>query len=186
MGAWIEPSNRVSAVVEAGNGTASTVENLKEAFAGESKANRLYLAFAERADEEGFPQVAKLFRAVAEAEKIHALMHLSVLKEVRSTAENLRHSFEEERYEHTSMYPGFIGQAKKDGGISALRSFTPANNVEKVHERLYLSAAHRVDADKDIPIKRLYLSPVCGKIEEEVRDRCPVCGAPGPSFKEVL
>lgn len=107
---------------------ASTVENLQEAFAGESKANRLYLAFAQKAEEEGFPQVAKLFRGVAEAGTIHALMHLSVLKGVRSTADNLQYSIDEERYEHTSMYPGFIEQAKKDGDINALRSFTLANN----------------------------------------------------------
>jgi rubrerythrin len=165
---------------------ASTVENLQEAFAGESKANRLYLAFAQKAEEEGFPQVAKLFRAVAEAETIHALMHLSVLKGVRSTADNLRHSIDEERYEHTSMYPGFIEQAKKDGDINALRSFTLANNVEKVHEKLYLSAAHSISVNMDIPAKRLYLCPVCGNIEEEAPDRCPVCGASGSSFKEVL
>ncbi len=166
---------------------ATTKENLQEAFAGESKANRMYLAFAQRAEEDGFPQVAKLFRAVAEAETIHALMHLDVLKGVRSTADNLRQAIEGESYEHTSMYPGFIERAKKDGDINALRSFTLANNVEKVHERLYLSAAHSVGADKDIPAKRLYICPVCGNVEEEeAPERCPVCGAPGSSFKEVL
>ncbi len=172
MGAGGEASNRVSAVVEA--------------FAGESKVNRMYLASAQTAEEKGFPQVAKLFRAVAEALGIHALMHLSVLKGARSTADNLRHSIEEESYEHTSTYPGVIDLAKKDGDINAPRSFTLASDMEKVHERLYLFVTPSVGAVRGIPGKRLYPCPACGNNEEEVPNRCPGCGAPGPYFMEVL
>ncbi len=164
-----------------------TTENLKAAFAGESQANRKYLAFAQKAKQDGYEQVAKLFRAAAEAETIHAHAHLRVMKGVRSTAENLREAIAGENYEHTSMYPGFIEQAKKDGNADALRSFTFANEVEKIHEALYKAASESVDAKKDLPAKKLYICPVCGNIEEgEAPEKCAVCGAPGRSFREVL
>ncbi|MBI0584479.1 MAG: rubrerythrin family protein [Methanomassiliicoccus sp.] len=164
----------------------TTTDDLKEAFSGESQANRKYLAFAKKAQQDGYPQVAKLFRAAAEAETIHALAHLRVLKGVKTTAENLREAVAGENYEHTSMYPGFIEQAKKEGNADAVRSFTFANEVEKVHEDLYKAASRAVDASKDLPAKKLYICPVCGNIEEEVPEKCAVCGAPGSSFKEVL
>jgi rubrerythrin len=164
-----------------------TTENLKAAFAGESQANRKYLAFAQKAQQDGYEQVAKLFRAAAEAETIHALAHLRVMKGVRSTAENLREAVAGENYEHTSMYPGFIEQAKKEGNADAVRSFSLANEVEKVHEALYKAAAEAVTANKDLPAKKLYICPVCGNIEEgEAPEKCAVCGAPGRSFREVL
>lgn len=164
-----------------------TKENLKEAFAGESQANRKYLAFAQKAQQDGYAQVAKLFRAAAEAETIHALAHLRVMKGVRTTAENLKEAISGENYEHTSMYPGFIEQAKKEGNADAVRSFTFANEVEKIHEALYKAASDSVNGKKDLPAKKLYICPVCGNIEEgEAPDRCSVCGAPGTSFREVL
>jgi rubrerythrin len=164
-----------------------TTENLKEAFAGESQANRKYIAFAQRAHQDGYEQVAKLFRAAAEAETIHALAHLRVLKGVKTTAENLREAISGENYEHTSMYPGFIEQATKEGNADAVRSFSFANSVEKVHEALYKTAFESVDAKKDLPAKKLYICPVCGNIEEdEAPEKCSVCGAPGKSFREIL
>jgi rubrerythrin len=165
----------------------TTTDNLKAAFAGESQANRKYLAFAKKAEEDGYPQVAKLFRAAAEAETVHALAHLNVLNGVGSTAANLKEAIGGEYYEHTQMYPAFIEQAKKDGNKDALRSFGLANTVEKVHETKYQAAADSVAKGKDLPKKRLFVCPVCGNVEEEgAPDKCPVCGAPGSSFKEIL
>jgi rubrerythrin len=165
----------------------TTTDNLKEAFAGESQANRKYLAFAKKAEQDGFPQVAKLFRASADAETIHAHAHLTVLKGVGTTADNLKEAISGENYEHTTMYPGFIEQARKEKNMEAVRSFTFANNVEKIHEKLYRGAAEAVDAKKDLPAKKLYICPICGNIEEEeAPERCSVCGAPGSSFREVL
>jgi rubrerythrin len=165
----------------------TTNDNLKEAFAGESQANRKYLAFAMKAEKEGYHQIAKLFRATAEAETIHALAHLRVLKGVGSTAENLKAAISGENYEHTTMYPAFIEQANNEKNLDAVRSFTFANNVEKVHEGLYENAAQSVATSQDLPAKKLYICPVCGNIEEEeAPEKCSVCGAPGSSFKEVL
>ncbi len=166
---------------------ASTKDNLKAAFAGESKANRMYLAFSKKAEKEGYPQIAKLFRAVADAETIHALTHFDVLKGAGSTADNLKQAIEGESYENTTMYPEFIAQAESDGDKAAVRSFTMANEVEKIHEKLYQSAANSVASNKDMPAKKLYICPVCGNVEEEeAPEKCAVCGAPGSSFREVL
>ncbi len=165
----------------------STTDNLKAAFAGESQANRKYLAYAKKADDEGLPQVAKLFRAAAEAETIHAHAHLNVLGGVRSTAENLADAIAGENYEHTSMYPGFIETAKAEGNKAAVRSFSWANSVEKIHEDKYRTAAQAVAEGKDLSPKKLFVCPLCGNIEEEnPPERCPVCGALGSSFREIL
>ena len=164
----------------------ATADNLKAAFAGESQANRKYLAFAKKADEDGFHQVARLFRAAAEAETVHAHAHLRVLGGIKGTADNLQEAIGGENYEHTSMYPAFIDQAKKDGDRDAVRSFSYANTVEKVHEDKYIAAAEAVAKGKDLPAKKLFVCPVCGNVEEEsAPGRCPVCGAPGSSFKEI-
>lgn len=163
-----------------------TTDNLKAAFAGESQANRKYLAYAKKAEKDGFPQVAKLFRAAAEAETVHALNHFDVLKGVNETAKNLEDAISGEYYEHTEMYPSFIEQAKKEGNKDALRSFNYANTVEKIHEAKYKEAAAAVAQGKDLPKKKLYLCPVCGNLEEEPPERCKVCGTPGKEFKEVL
>ena len=161
----------------------NTDENLQTAFAGESQANRKYLAYAKKADQEGLHQVAKLFRAAAEAETIHAHAHLKVMG---TTADNLKDAISGENYEHTSMYPGFIETARAEGNKEAVRSFSWANAVEKIHEGLYQVAADSVSAGKDLPAKKLYLCPLCGNIEEdEAPDKCKVCGASGSSFSEV-
>lgn len=164
----------------------ATDSNLQAAFAGESQANRKYLAYAKKADAEGMHQVAKLFRAAAEAETVHANAHLKVMKGVGTTADNLKDAISGENHEHTSMYPGFIETARAEGKKEAVRSFSLANAVEKIHEELYRAAAEAVSSGKDLPAKKLYLCPVCGNIEEgEAPDKCKVCGAPGSSFEEV-
>jgi len=166
---------------------ASTEDNLKAAFAGESQANRKYLAYAKKADEEGLPQVAKLFRAAAEAETVHALAHFKALGAVKATVENLDDAIAGESYENTEMYPPFIEQAEKDGHKDALRSFKYANEVEKVHEKLYRGAKAAVTSGKDLPPRKLYLCPICGNVEEdEPPATCPVCGVSGKMFKEIL
>ena len=151
-----------------------TVKNLKDAFAGESQANRKYLAFAQKAHQEGYEQVAKIFRAAAEAETIHAHSHLNVLKGVRSTEENLREAANGENYEHTVMYPGMIEQAEKEGNKAAVRTFTYANEAEKVHEAYYKAAIPPSMSRRFSEAKKLYICPVCGNIERrgpgEVRD----------------
>lgn len=163
----------------------STKDNLKEAFAGESQANRKYLAFAQKADKEGFARVGRLFQAVAEAETIHALKHLQVMQAVGSTGDNLKAAIEGEHYEFTNMYPAFIAEAEKDGDQAAKMSFHLANEVEKVHHNLYEKALKAVDQKQDVETKAFFLCPVCGYVEEnEAPGRCPVCGAPGSVFKE--
>jgi rubrerythrin len=163
----------------------STVDNLQEAFAGESQANRKYIAFAQKAQGEGFGQVSRLFQVVSEAETIHALKHLQVLKGVGSTLDNLKAAVAGEHHEFTEMYPGFIAEAEKEGNQAAKGSFHLANEVEKVHHGLYEKALAAVEQKQDITAEAFFLCPVCGYVEEnEAPDRCPVCGAPGSSFKK--
>ncbi|TFG24593.1 MAG: rubrerythrin family protein [Promethearchaeota archaeon] len=161
-------------------------EGLKEAFAGESQANRKYLAFAEKADKDGFPQVAKLFRAAAAAETVHAHNHLKVLGGVKSTIENLKAAVEGENYEFTSMYPEFIEAAKAKGNKAAERTFNFANEVEKIHHKLYENAVKTVESGKDLKKQDIHICPVCGYTHEgPLPDKCPVCGAPKKVFKKI-
>ncbi|PKM76911.1 MAG: rubrerythrin [Firmicutes bacterium HGW-Firmicutes-15] len=163
----------------------STQDNLKEAFAGESQANRKYLAFSQKAQGEGFEKVGRLFQVVAEAETIHALKHLGVMKGVSSTLDNLKEAVAGEHHEFTEMYPGFIAEAEKEGNQQAKTSFHLANEVEKVHHKLYEKALQAVEQQQDIQTEAFYLCPVCGHVEEnEAPGRCPVCGAPGAVFKK--
>jgi len=161
-----------------------TEKNLKEAFAGESQANRKYLAFAAKADQEGFPQVARLFRAAAEAETIHAHSHLRALKGIRNTKENLEEAIAGETHEFKSMYPGMIEQAKAEDVKDAERSFSFANEVEKIHAGLFQAALAGLGAaPADVPF---YVCPVCGfTAEKEAPETCPVCGAKGRMFKRI-
>lgn len=157
---------------------------LKEAFAGESQANRKYLAFAAKADQEGFPHAAKLFRAAAEAETVHAHAHLRALKGIRSTRENLQEAISGETHEFTSMYPGMIETAKAEGNKDAERSFNFANAVEKIHARLYQDLLDNLESTKES--YSYYVCPVCGYTSEsEAPETCPVCGAKGKMFKKV-
>lgn len=158
-------------------------QNLKDAFAGESQANRKYLAFAEKADKEGYPQVARLFRAAAAAETVHAHSHLRALKGIGSTAENLKEAVGGETYEFQSMYPPMIDAAKEEGNKAAERSFTFANEVEKVHAALYQKALDNLEALEETDI---YVCNVCGyTCEGEAPDECPVCKAKKQAFFKV-
>jgi len=160
-----------------------TEENLLKAFAGESQANRRYLAFAEKAEKEGYPQVAKLFRAAAEAETVHALAHLRALGQVKSTAENVREAIAGETHEFNSMYPAMIEAAKEDGNKAAERSFSYANKVEKVHADLYQKALDNLEALEETDY---YVCSVCGyTCETAPPDKCPVCGSPSKAFSKV-
>jgi rubrerythrin len=157
---------------------------LKEAFAGESQANRKYLAFAAKADKEGFLQAARLFRAAAQAETVHAHAHLRALKGIRSTKENLTEAIAGETHEFKSMYPAMIGIAQMEGNKEAERTFHYANEVEKIHARLYQQMYDNIDASKES--YSYYVCPVCGyTAEKEVPETCPVCGTKGKMFEKV-
>ncbi len=158
-------------------------EDLKEAFAGESQANRKYLAFAKKADQEGYKQVAKLFRAAAEAETVHAHAHLRNLKGVRSTRENLEEAVAGEVHEFQHMYPQMIEDAKAEGNKGAEMSFDYANKVEKIHADLYKKAFDSLGKNEEVDY---YVCQVCGMtVEKDAPDKCPVCGAPKASFKKM-
>ena len=164
----------------------ATQDNLQAAFAGESQANRKYLAFAAKAEAEGRPQIAKLFRAAAAAETVHAHAHLRAMKGVGDTKQNLQAAIEGERYEFTEMYPAFIKEAETEGNKAALTSFRNANAVEKTHHDLYGKALEALDAGKDLSPASIYVCDVCGHTTVgEAPDKCPVCGAVKSKFKEV-
>jgi glutamate synthase domain-containing protein 2/rubrerythrin len=164
----------------------STQDNLQAAFAGESQANRKYLAFAAKADAEGHPQIAKLFRAAAAAETVHAHAHLRVMGGVKDTKQNLQAAIDGEGYEFKEMYPGFIKEAEAEGNKAAVISFRNANAVEEIHHGLYTEASKTLAAGKDLPAAAIHVCEVCGNtIVGEVPDKCPVCGAPKSKFKEV-
>jgi len=161
-------------------------EGLKSAFAGESQANRKYLAFAKKAEQEGFPGVAHLFHAAAAAETIHALNHLRVLGGIKSTAENLKEAIEGEFYEFNKMYPEFIEEAINDGNESAKRSFNYANEVEKIHHDLYKKALEFVEKGKDLEDKPMYVCSVCGYTHQgDPPETCPVCNSPKKVFDKI-
>jgi len=161
---------------------ASTEKNLQDAFAGESQANRKYLAFAKKAEAEGFKQAAKLFRAAAAAETIHAHNHLRELGVVKSTRENLLEAINGESYEFQKMYPGMIVDARAEGNGGALRSFTYANDVEKIHAALYQKALDSLGRNAETDY---YVCQVCGYTAEGELDECPVCKAKKQAFKKA-
>lgn len=161
-------------------------DDLKAAFAGESQANRKYTAFARKADEEGYPEIAKLFRAAAHAETVHALSHFRALGEVKSTAENLAAAIAGENYEVVNMYPEFIQDAQAEGARRALNSFNWAFQVEKVHEALYTKALEMLQGNQPLPVVEYYVCPVCGYTHAGILDgRCPVCGTPFEKFDKI-
>lgn len=163
-----------------------TEDNLKAAFVGESQANRKYLAFAKKAKEEGFLNIAKLFKAVAEAETIHAHNHLRILKMIKTTLENLQAALNGEIYEFTEMYPEFIKIATQEGINNAVVSFNYANQVEKIHGNLYKKALESIKDGKDIETKDFFVCQVCGYTAEgEAPDVCPVCGASKERFMKI-
>lgn len=160
-----------------------TENNLQAAFAGESQANRKYLAFAKKAESEGLSQVAKLFRAAADAETVHALNHLKELGGIKSTKENLMEAISGETHEFQSMYPQMITDAEAEGVKGALRSFNFANEVEKIHADLYKKALEMLGKNE---VLDYHVCQVCGNtFEGEPPDKCPICGALKKSFKKV-
>jgi rubrerythrin len=163
----------------------ATIENLKTAFSGESQANRKYLAFARRADKDGFPQIAKLFRAAAEAETIHALAHLQNLGGVGSTIENLKEAIAGETYEYSEMYPPMVEQAKSENHKSKTM-LDYANKVERVHADLYHQALAALEAGKDLGEMEVYLCPICGHLEfGKPPEKCPICGLPAARYQKI-
>ncbi|MBI5820066.1 MAG: rubrerythrin family protein [Verrucomicrobia bacterium] len=164
----------------------ATADNLKEAFAGESQANRKYLAFAKKADAEGRKQIAKLFRAAAEAETIHAHAHLRVMNGVKGTADNLKAAIEGEGHEFRTMYPQFLAEAKAEGNKAAQMSFQYALVVEEIHHGLYQKALETLTQGKDLEDAVIYVCPVCGNtVIGQAPDKCHVCGVPKEKFIEV-
>lgn len=162
---------------------AETDKNLKEAFAGESQANQKYLAFARKAEEEGHPQAARLFRAAAAAETVHAQNHAEAMKLVGTTLENLKQAAEGEAEEFRSMYPAFIEAARREGQEDAEETFDYASQVEEIHHRLYSAAISALQKEEEMPEKELFVCRGCGNtVEDEAPERCPVCGAPRSWF----
>jgi rubrerythrin len=163
-----------------------TDENLRDAFAGESQANRKYLAFARQAEQEGLPQVAKLFRAAAEAETVHALAHLKAMKGIKSTAENLREAVDGESFEFKDMYPRYVATAMDEGQKIAMLSFHNAMAAEQVHYNLYVEALKSVKAGEDLPERRVYVCSACGNtVTDEPPQQCPICNAAREKFREI-
>jgi rubrerythrin len=166
--------------------TMATMDNLQDAFAGESQANRKYLAFAKKADQDGLPQVAKLFRAAAEAETVHAHAHFRVMGGVKGTKENLEAAIEGEGHEFQKMYPAFLEEAQQEGNKPAEMSFKHALAVEEIHHGLYSKALEAVKGGRDLPSATIHVCPVCGNtVEGEVPDKCPVCNVDGSRFIEI-
>ena len=164
----------------------ATMDNLQEAFAGESQANRKYLAFAKKAEEDGMSQVAKLFRAVAEAETVHAQAHLRVMGGIKSTADNLEAAIAGEGEEFKEMYPKMLAEAQAEGMKPAEFSFKNALAVEEIHYGLYSKALEAVKGGSDMPTTSIYVCPVCGNtVEGGVPDVCPICNVPGSKFSEI-
>jgi rubrerythrin len=158
-------------------------KNLREAFAGESQANRRYLAFAKRAEEEGYKQVAKLFRAAAEAETVHAHSHLRALGGVKSSRENIQEAINGETHEFKTMYPAMLAKAKEEGQKQAEMSFDYANQVEKIHAALYEKAMANLGKNQVVDY---YVCSVCGNtVEGKAPDKCPICNVPASKFIKV-
>jgi rubrerythrin len=163
----------------------TTQDNLQEAFAGESQANRKYTAYAQQAEKDGFANVARLFRTTAEAETIHALGHLAAMGGIGTTAENLKAAINGETHEYKEMYPPMVKQAEADGH-KAKRMFTYAVKAEAVHAKLYQMALEAVKAGKDLKETEFYLCPICGHIElGRPPAACPICGAKADKFVQV-
>jgi rubrerythrin len=163
-----------------------STDNLQAAFAGESQANRKYLAFAKKADQEGFPQIARLFRAAAAAETVHAQSHFRAMDGVKGTAENLQAAISGENYEVVSMYPPMLADAEAEGDKRAALTFKYALAVEQIHEALYRKAAEAISGGKDLPETEFYVCPICGYTHEgKLEGRCPVCNTLGEKFEKI-
>lgn len=163
-----------------------TVEKLRDAFTGESKANRRYLAYALRAEEEGLNQVSRLFRAVAEAETIHAMNHLRMAGDIGETQKNLEEAISGETFEYTEMYPDYLEVARDEGNKQAEWSFDVANQVEELHAGLFKDALVSLKGGEDMEEKLYYVCGVCGNtVESSPPEECPICQAPEDKFKKI-
>ena len=163
-----------------------TENNLQEAFGGESMANRRYLFFAEKAEKEGYPQAARLFRAVAEAETVHARNHLNAIDAVGSTKDNLLAAVMGEHQEFTAIYPTFIEIAVEEKNDRATRTFKWANEVEKIHHGYFQAALEALKENRPLEDATYCVCQVCGNtVTGEPPDKCPICGAPLNAFKKV-
>jgi rubrerythrin len=164
----------------------ATLENVKEAYAGESQANRKYLAFSEKAAEEGYKNIATLFKAASEAEAIHAKKLLKVLGAIGPTQNNLKESISGETHEFTIMYPGFVKLAEAEKKTDAVLAFTHAMKAEQVHANLYQKALALLQSGNDMGREKVFLCPVCGNIElGKAPEKCPICGVFGKQFREI-
>lgn len=163
-----------------------TTENLHTAFSGESQANTKYRVFAEKADREGLPMIAKLFRAISAAEQIHAANHLKAMDGVHKTLENLAEAQAGEKYEFTEMYPPMIETAKAEGNARAGRSMHMAMEVEKVHFDLYAEALAALKAGGDMKDLKIWICPICGHtVIGTAPEHCPVCNCPREKYIEI-
>ncbi len=163
-----------------------TKENLGLAFAGESQASRKYLSFAEKAEEEGYRRIARLFRAAADAETVHAGNHFRVMQGIKSTKENLITAISGENYEFTEMYPTFIKQAETEDEKKAAESFDLANKVEQIHHGLYEATLNMLERGEVMELKAFYVCQYCGNtVERQAPEKCPICGAPKKTFKLI-
>ena len=164
----------------------SSTENLEAAFAGESQANRKYLAFAQKAEQDGFPQVAKLFRAAAQAETVHAHAHLRVLGGIKETGDNVQAAIDGEGYEFKEMYPEFLATAEKEDNKPAVFSFKNALAVEEIHHGMYSKALDAIKSGTDLADQSLFVCSVCGNtVYGAAPDNCPICNAAKEKFTEI-
>lgn len=162
-----------------------TAENIKAAFVGEAKAYFRLLAYAQKADEEEIPQISLLFRAIAEAERIHATRHLDLMKDimVKDTDTNLEKSFQSEKTVSENVYPDFIKTAQDEGEEAAVLTFSHARDAESFHAKLYERAMYHVIKDE---VKAYHVCQVCGYVtDKKIPDKCPVCGAPKEKFETI-
>ena len=162
-----------------------TQENLKAAFSGESQAHMKYLIFADKADEEGYPEVARLFRAISFAERVHATNHLRELGDIGDTVANLEEAIAGESYENTEMYPAFNAVAKLQNEKGAMLSIHYALEAEKIHEAMYGEAKSMVTSGSDIQSAPVFVCPVCGHtVIGEAPDKCPICSTPKEKYRQ--
>jgi rubrerythrin len=162
-----------------------TEDNLKSAFAGESQAHMRYLIFADKAEEEGFPNVARLFRAIAYAEQVHATNHFKTLAMLQGTVDNLQAAINGETYEVNEMYPAYKAVAELQQEKGAQRSTDWALQAEKVHAGMYQKAKQAVERKEDITVEAVFICEACGyTVENSAPDRCPICGAPKVKFRK--
>jgi len=167
----------------------NTSDNLMSAFAGESQANRKYLAYAEKAEKDGFPQIARVFRAAAAAETVHAHNHFRTAGQVKNTVDNIKDAISGEHYEFTSMYPAYLEDAKKEGNKKAEQTFHWANEVEKIHHRLYTTALYAAQTGKDLEKREIWICPVCGATfvgpRENLDELCPICKTKKDKYMKI-